>query len=387
MKKPLFTLNASRSQERIWITIFAAGGVVAALAAFNVAGWVLKWSDSFWLALLFCSVALCSEVLGFNMAISVERQIRDKRVDRATACIFALAVCGIVNVVSGHNAWTGFERMMFAPQVADEQREIDHARATLQLQIAGIDSQLLAARPPVEMNAGPAVREQTREVYQIEVSRLDPQRRAAQARLDAMPLAAPERHIASDPLVWTAFVLIEIMKATVLWGIGAGLADRRNVAADPAATLEQRSQADAPEEEEKVTSINKRRQRNGLGGALGAAFALLFGWGAHQDAAAQTQNVEPIIETATDISQETFEADIQMSIPEDIWGEGERGPRQNKRPMFEEALNAVRGNKDIAPRHLAAQLGVAPRTGERWKRWAQAILASEANADLLDEFA
>lgn len=212
------------SKERTTITVIAAACIVGALALFNIAGWVITWANSLAFAVLFSAIALASEILGFNLAISIERQWRDKRRSAALACAYALAICMVVNLVSGHNAWLTFERAMFAPQVAAEQAEIDTARARLQLELASIDSQIAAARPPIAMQAGPQGRAEARRVYELEVQRLAPQRAAAQARLDAEPVAAPERHVAPDWAVWALFASIEIMKAVLLWAIGAGLA-------------------------------------------------------------------------------------------------------------------------------------------------------------------
>lgn len=213
-------------KERTTLTVAAAGGVVAALAVFNVAGWVITWADSIAFAVLFSAIALSSEVLGFNLAISVERQWRDKRRAAALACGYALAICMIVNLVSGHNAWLEFERIMFAPQVSAAQADIDQSRARLQLEIAAIDAHIERARPPVDMAAGPLARAEARRVYELELNRFAPQRAAAQARLDAEPVAAAQRHIVPDWVVWVVFGLIEVMKAMVLWAIGAGLARR-----------------------------------------------------------------------------------------------------------------------------------------------------------------
>lgn len=212
-----------KTTERTTITVIAAGGVVAFLAAFNLAGWVVTWENSIALMVLFAGVALCAEVLGFNLAVSIERQWRDKRRAPALAAAFSLAVCAAINLTSGHNAWLEFERLMFAPQVRAEQTEIDARRANLQIEIAAIDAQLDAARPPIRMEAGPQGRAEARRVYEMEVARLAPQRDAAQAKLDAAPITAPARHIAPDWSVWVLFGLIEAMKATVLWAIGAGL--------------------------------------------------------------------------------------------------------------------------------------------------------------------
>lgn len=209
-------------KERTTITVAAAACFVAALAVFNVAGWVVSWRDSLAFAALFAGVALTAEVLGFNLAISIERQWRDKRRAAALAAGYSLAVCMLINLASGHNAWIAFERAMFAPQVAAAQAEIDQRRARLLTEIAAIDQQIQAARPPVTMDAGPRGRAEARQVYELEIARLNPRRAQAQAALDAAPILAHERHVAPDWAVWALFAAIEAVKSLVLWAIGKG---------------------------------------------------------------------------------------------------------------------------------------------------------------------
>lgn len=222
--------RASPPSERIGVTVFAAGGVVAAMVAFNVGGWLFTWQESLPMLLLFVGVSLFSEVLGFNMAISVERAFRQRRTGAALACGYVLAVCMAVNAVSGHNAWTEFEQAMFAPEARAAQTEIDARRARLQLSIAEIDRQIDAARPPVAMDAGPQGRAEARRVYEMELARLQPMRDLAQQRLDAEPVTASTRRIAPDWLVWLVFGAIQIMTSIVLWAIGAGQARRKSAA-------------------------------------------------------------------------------------------------------------------------------------------------------------
>lgn len=227
------------TKERILITVVAAGGVVLTFGVFNVAGWAVRWADSIALALLFCGVALFAEVLGVNLAISIERALRrPRRFDRAAGCLFALAVCAIVNGVSGHNAWTTFERQMFAPQVAAEQAEIDARRAPMLLELAEakaqaarLNEQVLAITETGRAENWPGDR------VRLQAAPLLPLLTAAradaadkQAKLDAMPLVAPERRIAADWTVWAFFIAIELMKATVLWAVGAGIERQRAAA-------------------------------------------------------------------------------------------------------------------------------------------------------------
>lgn len=199
-----------------------AVGVVLTLAVFNVAGWAVRWQEALAIALLFCGISFFCEFLGFALAIAAEHQIKAGRKDRFVVCVYSLAVCAIVNVGSGHNAWETFEGMMTAPQARIEQAGLDHERGAILSEIAGIDRQLDGARPAPQTALGPQSRAEAREVYQLEIARLQPRRERLQARLDAMPVVAPERHMIPPILVWIAFGLIEAMKALVLWGIGVG---------------------------------------------------------------------------------------------------------------------------------------------------------------------
>lgn len=213
---------ASARKDRIaLITALAAGGVVVTLAIFNVSGWVSTWKESPELMLLFCGIALFSEFLAFVLAVSVEKQwAKDRK--KAVACIYSLLVCAAVNLVSGHNAWTEFEGRMVAGQVQAQQSQIDAERGQLLDVLAQIDRELAAARPSVQSTLGPAARAEARELYQIEVTRLQPRRDDAQRRLDSLPLVAEQRHIIDPTAVWVAFGLLELMKAVVLWGVGVG---------------------------------------------------------------------------------------------------------------------------------------------------------------------
>lgn len=212
----------SATSERLVLTVVFAGGVVLTLAVFNVAGWAVTWKSSLALALLFCGVALFAEFLGFNLAIAAERQWAKKRKDRFAVCVYSLAVCAVVNVVSGHNAWTTFERMMLEPARQAEQRSLDRERGAYLDEIAALDRQLDAARPPPEAAVGPQARAEARRVYEIEIARQNPRRERLQGHLDALPVVAPERRIIAEWAVWLAFAAIELMKALVLWGVGAG---------------------------------------------------------------------------------------------------------------------------------------------------------------------
>lgn len=212
----------SAKSGHLALAAYPAVGVVLTLAIFNVAGWGVRWADSLAIALLFCGIAFCCEFLGFALAIAAEHQWRNKRKDRFAVCVYSLAVCAIINVVSGDNAWTTFERTMLAPQSHNEQASLDHERGDYLSQIAEIDRQLDLARPPPQAAIGPQARGEAREVYGMEISRLQPRRERLQARLDVLPVVAAERHILEPSLVWIGFALIELMKALVLWGIGVG---------------------------------------------------------------------------------------------------------------------------------------------------------------------
>jgi hypothetical protein len=171
--------------------------------------------------LLFCGIAFFSEGLAFVLAISVEKQWEKDR-KKAIACIYSLLVCAAVNLVSGHNAWVEFEGRMLAEQTRAQQVQIDAERGQLLDMLAQIDAELAVARPPVDSALGPAARAEARELYQIEVNRLQPRRDDAQRRLDALPLVAEQSHIIDPTMVWIAFALLELMKAVVLWGVGVG---------------------------------------------------------------------------------------------------------------------------------------------------------------------
>lgn len=246
------------TQERNGITLFAAGCIVAAMAAFNVAGWVLTWIDSWALLGLFASLAVASEVLAFNMAIAVERAVRNHRKPAAWACGYVLVVCMAINAVSGHNAWAEFERAMFAPETRAAQVEIDERRGALLTQIAEIDRQIAAARPPVAMSAGPQGRAEARRVYEIELARLQPMRAIAQQRLDQEPLTAPQRRIAPDWLVWLVFGAIQIMTALVLWAIGAGQAAAASAHAETAAHPQPATETQGETQAESSVSIDPK---------------------------------------------------------------------------------------------------------------------------------
>lgn len=213
---------ASARKDRIaLITALAAFGVVITLAIFNVTGWIDTWKSAPALMLLFCGIAFFSEFLAFVLAVSVEKQW-GKHKKKALACIYSLLVCAAVNLVSGHNAWTQFESRMVAEQVRTQQAQIDSERGQILDTLAQIDGELAAARPSVDSSLGPASRAEARELYQIEVTRLQPRRDEAQRRLDALPIVAEERHIIDPIVVWIAFGLLELMKAVVLWGVGVG---------------------------------------------------------------------------------------------------------------------------------------------------------------------
>lgn len=199
-----------------------ASGVVLTFAVFNVAGWAVRWHDTQAIALLFCGLAFFSEFLGFALAIAAEKQWEAGKKRRFAVCVYSLAVCAFVNVVSGDNAWTTFETMMTAPQARAEQASIYNERRDYLNQIAAIDAQLEAARPAPDAAVGPQARAEARQVYQLEITRLNPDRARLQARLDAMPIVAPERHIIEPWMVWAGFIAIELMKALLLWGIGLG---------------------------------------------------------------------------------------------------------------------------------------------------------------------
>lgn len=204
------------------LTAIPAGGVVLTFAVFNVAGWGVRWHDSWPIALLFCGLAFFSEFLGFALAIAAEKQWQAGKKRRVIVCIYSLMVCAFVNVVSGDNSWTTFETMMTAPQMRSEQTSIDRERRDYLGQIAAIDQQLESARPAPSATIGPQARAEARQVYELEIARLSPARTRLQARLDAMPIVAEERHIIAPWAVWAGFIAIEVMKALVLWGIGLG---------------------------------------------------------------------------------------------------------------------------------------------------------------------
>lgn len=199
-----------------------AGGVVLTFAVFNVAGWGVRWHDSWPIALLFCGLAFFSEFLGFALAIAAEKQYEAGKKKRVLVCLYSLAVCAFVNVVSGDNAWTTFESMMVRPQMRIEQTTIDRERHDYLDQIAAIDRQLQAARPAPDASIGPQARAEARQVYALEIQRLNPTRDRLQAHLDNMPLVAAESHIIAPWAVWIGFIAIELMKTLILWGIGLG---------------------------------------------------------------------------------------------------------------------------------------------------------------------
>lgn len=235
---------ASTTRTPIALAVYPAAGVVLTLAVFNVAGWGVRWSANLWLALLFCGVAFFCEFLGLCLAMAAETQAVKKRWDRFAGAVFCLSVCATVNVVSGHNAWTTFEAAMLAPQIRQEQVDIDRSRADLLGQIAVIDRRLDAARPPPEAAIGPQSRAEARQVYQLEISRLQPSRNALQEHLNAMPMVAPDRRILPPWAVWAGFVAIELMKALVLWSVGFG--DHANRLRSAAAGLALMAQEEKP---------------------------------------------------------------------------------------------------------------------------------------------
>lgn len=205
-----------------WLSGGAIWAITAASAALNAFGWMQSAAGV--VAVLLITLVISSEVLGVRLAMAIEAIARDRRWGRlAVASVLLIAVVAF-NAYSGKRALTMIEAERQAPYLAAQA-----ARSTAQADVARIEA-AIAAVPALPANV-PA---QRLAAYQsaraAELARLEPQRTAAQARLDALPsVEAPAPPIAAEVLLGIV-LLIEALKVLGLWAIAGGHAPAPAVA-------------------------------------------------------------------------------------------------------------------------------------------------------------
>lgn len=197
-----------------WLSGAAIWAIVAASAALNAYGWMQSAAGI--VAVLLVVLVISSEVLGVRLAMAIETIAADKRWGRlAVASALMIGVVAF-DAYSGKRALALIEAERLAPYQAAQA-----TRTAAQADLAKIEA-ALAAIPALPANA-PAQRLAAYQATRTaELARLEPQRAAAQARLDALPVVeAPAPPIAAEVML-AIVLLIEALKALGLWAITGG---------------------------------------------------------------------------------------------------------------------------------------------------------------------
>lgn len=216
-----------------WLSGGAIWAITAASAALNAFGWMQSAAGV--VAVLLVVLVISSEILGVRLAMAIETIAADKRWGRlAVASALMIGVVAF-NAYSGKRALALIEAERLAPYQAAQA-----TRTAVQADLAKIEA-ALAAIPALPANA-PAQRLAAYQATRTaELARLEPQRAAAQARLDALPVVeAPAPPIAAEVML-VIVLLIEALKALGLWAINGSHrpapAPAQAISANPARDL------------------------------------------------------------------------------------------------------------------------------------------------------
>lgn len=199
-------------------SVICAGVAIWAIALasglLNAWGW---WASAAGLvAVVLVTLVLASEALGITLALAIENAARTKAWARVTVAALLLIGVSLFNAYSGHRALTMIEAERAAPFVAAQA-----ARTEAQAEVDRIEA-AIAAVPALPANVPAARLAAYQQARNAELARLEPQRAAAQQRLDALPVVeAPPPSI--EPAVMKAIViLIELLKVAGLWAVTGG---------------------------------------------------------------------------------------------------------------------------------------------------------------------
>jgi hypothetical protein len=203
--------NKPEPQRKLWLTGAALWGVVIAWGGLGVWGWTQSAAGP--VVAVHVTLSICADVIGARMA--VHAGAAGSKV-RAAACV-ALAL--------GCIAWTGFAGKR-ALELADAQRRapaeaVQAQRAEANAALARVEADL-AAVPAIRSDIPAARLRELQAARVADLARLEPQRAAALARLEAISPPPPTPSPIPGPVLWGAVALTEGLKLFGFWAIGAG---------------------------------------------------------------------------------------------------------------------------------------------------------------------
>lgn len=188
-------------------------GLTAALAWFNVTGWVGEGLT------ILAILAAFFEAIGFIFACLVEDAVRQRRFDRAFVAVLILVGAAAFNTVGGHRAW---EASMQARVDADRQASqaaLDQRRGELQLAISRAQAEIDRVPMP-DPNERTGRQEQARATWAMATADARTRKAQAEAALTAMPVVAEPAPPFPVWLTWGFLGFLEVAKALGLWAIG-----------------------------------------------------------------------------------------------------------------------------------------------------------------------
>lgn len=200
------------------LSVMASAAAIVAIAGasglLNAWGW--HASAAGLVALVLVVLVVGSEVLGITLALATERAWAHKARVRALVSAALLIGVSVFNAYSGHRALTMIEQERAAPYLAAQSARTEAAAV-----LARIEADL-AAVPALPANVPASRLRAYVDARNTELARLEPQRAAAQQRLDALPVVA-EPPPGIDPAVMKMIVvLIELLKVFGLWAVAEG---------------------------------------------------------------------------------------------------------------------------------------------------------------------
>lgn len=207
------TTTAKPPQSQ-WLSGAAIWGLTIASGALNIWGWVETANGSYLLGGILSAAVISSEVLGVRLAQRVEAAWRDW--PRFTLAMGLLGGVVAFNAYSGHRALDMVESDRVQPY-----REAKAARDEATARLRSVETQI-AALPQADASTLSGRIAELRGLRSDDVARLEPQRIAAQRRLDALPALPAEPAAPMAPLVsWLIVALIEATKAFGLFAVNA----------------------------------------------------------------------------------------------------------------------------------------------------------------------
>lgn len=187
------------------------------LGAFNVANWL---REGF---VILAVVALCSELIGFVMAIMVEIAILARRWLAAGVCGLILLVCAGFNVVGAERAWDASMHQHLEAARLEAQAALDATRAEQRQKLADAERRVRSydyLLPDAETLRARQAGMQA--AWERATAQAQADAASAQRELDRLPVVAEVAPPFATWQVQVGFGMAELIKALGLWACGFG---------------------------------------------------------------------------------------------------------------------------------------------------------------------